>query len=589
MWFKDSIVIVTITSIAFILAVQVDLYERMDAIFLQHEDWEVDELLIALFFLLIGSIWFSYRRLAESKQLASLVQEKLSETSKLSSVIHQASDSIIITDKHGKIEFVNPAFSQTTAYSESEVLGKSPHFLLTSESVDIFFRALKATTANGDEWRGKVVCKDKAGKTFASFLTVSPVHDQNGKVIHYAGVLQNLQNIVDMENQLFQAQKMESIGTLVGGIAHDFNNILAGIVGSVFLAQRELGKNRRLASIESQASRAAEMVKQLLAFARKDSRKMSAMSLNDLIDESSTLFRLTVSERVRFNVSVCEERLAVNGDFTQLQQAVINLANNARDALEQSEMPAISLLLEKKSLPERVVLKHSSQTSEQYACITVSDNGHGIAAMDLKEIFEPFFTKKEIGKGTGLGLSMVQGCIESHGGIVDVESSVGEGTIFSLYLPLLEADLLHTTAHSDTKMIERLAGGCVLLVDDDAVLREINRGVLEELGYRVIEAFDGRHAVEKFIANKAEIQFILMDVVMPYMDGIEAARQIRQISITAPIVFVTGYDPSQELGKIDTESAPSAVLEKPFKVEDLLKAVETLNTTDDNPSDYYVI
>ncbi len=382
--------------------------------------------------------------------------------------------------------------------------------------------------------------------------------------------------VIDLEKKFIQAQKMEAIGTLVGGIAHDFNNILAAISGSVFLAKRASDPEKYLKNIEIQTERASDMVKQLLAFARKDIRKMEPVCLNELIKQSTSLFKMTLPESIHVNMDLCRGRLLINGDGTQLQQILLNFVNNARDALVDLETPAITVSTYVMNNPDEAFLqKHPDASKQSYACMSVADNGYGVEKEDIAKIFEPFFTKKEVGKGTGLGLAMVAGTVGSHGGVVDVESVKGSGSTFTACFPLLYTD---TDTDTVTVTVTDTVGNgeYILLVDDEAAVREVHSEILIELGYHVMTASDGLLAISCFNKNIDNIQLIIMDVVMPKMGGIKAAAKIRETSPNIPIVFATGYDKSQVLGKQDAVISNSAILTKPFAVGELCKVIDEM-------------
>ncbi|MBL4775184.1 MAG: response regulator [Mariprofundus sp.] len=389
-----------------------------------------------------------------------------------------------------------------------------------------------------------------------------------------------------IKNQLYQAQKLEvinMIGALVAGISHDFNNILASIHGATSLAKWKFGDNENFTTIETQTERAADMVKQLLAFSRQDIHQKKAIVLNDVVRDAARLAKLSISEKFQFNIEICHEKLTVSGDVAQLQQVIINLIHNSRDALQDSDTPVITLGVQLKELAQKA--EHPFATSGSYACLFISDNGCGIDKKDMNDIFEPFFTTKDVGKGTGLGLSMVKGTIESHDGFIDVDSTVGEGTTFNIYLPLIETAIAiesdsateaETAIKTDTKMIATASGQCILLVDDESMLREVNRAILEQFGYQVIEAADGLQAVEQFHNNQDSIKLVLMDVVMPRMGGIQAANKIRAQSTSVPIIFLTGYDRSQVLGEQEGELHNSAIMTKPFQIDELQRNIDAM-------------
>ncbi|RME33317.1 MAG: response regulator [Deltaproteobacteria bacterium] len=386
-----------------------------------------------------------------------------------------------------------------------------------------------------------------------------------------------------MQQQFLQAQKMEAIGTLVGGIAHDFNNMLAGITGNVYLAKSKVDKSsdvaEKLHNIEQISFRAADMVKQLLTFARKDTVSMKEMPLKPFVKESVKLLRATIPENIAIQQDICDEPLIIRGDSTQLHQVLLNLVNNARDAVEGVRHPCINIRLSPFEPDSAFTETHPPfKAGQRYARLTVEDNGCGIPEEQLRHVFEPFFTTKEQGKGTGLGLAMVFGAIKSHQGHVEVESVVGKGTAFHVYLPLLKqagpADALGT----DEDVIHG-HGECILLADDEPSVRESMKEVLIKLGYRVHAAEDGRQALEIFTAHRNEIVLCILDVVMPHLGGHELAARLRAVAPDLPIVFMTGYDQSQVLGT-RRQLPNSEALTKPVSVVVLSRCLRRMLTKD---------
>jgi len=509
-------------------------------------------------------VFISRRYHKYNSDTARYIQNIQSSEERFRGLLDAAPDAVLLVDHAGKISISNQSVQSVFGYSKDELIGQHIDILIPmpkrcahqSKFADYFTKPEARTMNEGQ----RLHALHKDGHHFPVTISLSPVILDG--ITYVTCDVRDMTAFMIMEEQFLQAQKMESIGTLVGGIAHDFNNILAAITGSVFLAQRKLGESKHLHHIETQAERAADMVKQLLAFARKDIIKMEVLSLNALVRQSTKLFKLATSEDIQFNIDICPNELFVKGDATQLQQVLLNLVNNARDALQDSATPVISITVT------------SCKTAQ--ACISISDNGHGIKEKHINNIFEPFFTQKDVGKGTGLGLAMVKGTIESHNGVIDVESIVGEGTTFSFCLPLSEhnpdqADHPHNKQHKD--MLSIGAGECILLVDDEPVVREVNRAILEDLGYRVIEAADGLQAMSIFAAQQADVKLIIMDVVMPRMGGIKAADGIRKMSAVMPIIFATGYDRSQVLGQSEHLLSHSKIMTKPFSVRALNQSI----------------
>jgi len=355
-----------------------------------------------------------------------------------------------------------------------------------------------------------------------------------------------------LEAQFRQAQKMEAIGTLVGGIAHDFNNMLAGMIGNIYLLKQQVQEQpdmmRRVNNIERLSNRAADMIGQLLTFARKDIVRMNVMPLTPFIKETLKFLHATLPENVILHQDICTDPLCVYADGTQMHQILMNLMNNACDALDGIEEPHLSVSLKAFTAGDIFIEQHPNAKIGTYACLSVADNGCGMPEGQTDHIFEPFFTTKEQGKGTGLGLAMVYGAVNTHHGFVDVESIEGEGSTFRIYIPLSES----TPNTVGTVKAQRQIDGCgevILLADDDQTVRETTADVLESMGYRVIKAPDGRRAIEIYSQRRDEIALALLDVVMPHCGGIELAERIRAIDADLPVIFLTGYDQQQISGQ----------------------------------------
>jgi len=331
-----------------------------------------------------------------------------------------------------------------------------------------------------------------------------------------------------LEGQLVQAQKMEAVGTLAGGIAHDFNNTLAGITGNIYLAKKEvqhLPKTlERLEGIERLSYQSAGMVQQLLTFSSKDIVSKELLNVASFLEETIHMHRVTIPENIQLYTEITSDELLVEGDMNQLQQVIMNLLNNARDAVKNSDNPTITLKLELFITNQKFLNYYPEVTAGTFACISVVDNGHGIEESYLGRIFEPFYTTKANDEGSGLGLAMVYGSIQSHGGMITATSQVGEGATFQIYLPALGKD------EKDSVNIEYAAddpaygdGELVLLVDDERAILEIGQAILEDLGYRVLTAMNGLEAVKMFQDRQDEVNLVILDVVMPKMGALKQA------------------------------------------------------------------
>jgi len=346
---------------------------------------------------------------------------------KLSQAIEQAGESVVITDKNGVIEYVNPHFAALTGYSAEEAIGQTPRLLKSSNQDDAFYEEMWQTISKGEIWHGKIIDRKKDGSFYPAMLTISPVHTQGGDAAshtHYVGIQSDLTELEDLEQQFHQAQKMEAIGTLVGGIAHDFNNMLAGITGNIYLAKKRIQGMpevvQKLSNAEQISMRAAEMIQQLLTFARKSRVNIKPMPFIPFFKGMLKLLRSSVPENITIEQHLCADLLQIRGDGILLHQVMMNLLTNACDALEGIGTPRIIIRFEAFHADRDFVKKRTYFNTGSYAHMSVEDNGCGIAKEQLKHLFEPFFTTKEQGKGTGLGLAMVFGAVKTHHGFIEV-------------------------------------------------------------------------------------------------------------------------------------------------------------------------
>lgn len=377
---------------------------------------------------------------------------------------------------------------------------------------------------------------------------------------------ETIQALYDSEVQVHQMQKMETIGTLVGGIAHDFNNMLAGINANMFMIKRKVTGDaellKRTKNVESLVTSASDMVRQLLTFARKDNIEFQHFDLVEHMNESFNLIKVAISEHVQMNLENYAGRLPVYASQTQIQQVIMNMVNNARDATLRLEQPIIQIKVE----------NIQDDDGKDFALISIADNGQGIPEAQQEKIFEPFFTTKEVGKGTGLGLAMSFGAIQSHGGTIKVSSILGKGTDFQIYLPL--SDVEEESVFVKTITQDNIVGHeTILLVDDDQRLRESQKDVFENIGYTVIEAENGKDAVALFVKKQQEIDLVVMDLTMPVMGGVQASKKMRELSPDVKILFITGYDMQATIDGGHALESGERVLEKPFTMKNLHNAI----------------
>jgi len=373
-----------------------------------------------------------------------------------------------------------------------------------------------------------------------------------------------------LQEQLYQAQKMESIGTLAGGIAHDFNNILTGVLGFAELALTELGPRHEVAEylrhILSLGARARDLVRRLLLFSRPSLGGREKCDLHNFLTEFAALLRRTLPEHIEIEVDLPQEALFIEADPSQLQQVLLNIAVNARDAMPTGgrlRIEARSVDVEAPAVPY--------VRPGRFVRLTLSDTGSGIPPHILPHIFEPFFTTKEVGQGTGLGLAVAYGIIKAHGGWIDVESELGRGTRFHLYLPSTVPQPIPSELPFEEGEIR---GGheTILLIEDEPIVLELGRQMLQSLGYHVLTARDGYEGVTLYATWHSQIDLIMLDVVMPRMSGHEAFHQLRCINPNAKILLITGYSPEHVAAELLAQGA-LGVIQKPYERRELARAV----------------
>ncbi|MEN8183381.1 MAG: transporter substrate-binding domain-containing protein [Myxococcota bacterium] len=357
--------------------------------------------------------------------------------------------------------------------------------------------------------------------------------------------------LMETERALHQAQKMEALGTLVGGIAHDFNNILTGMLGSIRLIQLGVADATRTEELLQRSSalgyRGADMIQQLLSFARQEDSSKADISMTSFLDETAVLIQTALPSSIELIVSrPDDEEFIVHGSATRLQQVLLNLSNNARDAVADGEGAVIRVELYGTVGDAELDRKHAGSLGVPYVVIEVGDNGAGIPKDVLESIFDPFFSTKAPGRGTGLGLAMAYGAVQADGGFIEVESTVGVGSSFRVFLPRATGPA--EAAEIEDQTVYHGSGECILLADDDPEVLEVMRSILESLDYRVLTAVNGEEAVGLYTSKPERVDLVLLDVVMPRMGGVAAARRIWELNSRARIVFLSGYDPAERPG-----------------------------------------
>jgi nitrogen-specific signal transduction histidine kinase/CheY-like chemotaxis protein len=377
------------------------------------------------------------------------------------------------------------------------------------------------------------------------------------------------------ETQFLRAQRLESIGTLASGIAHDINNILTPMMLSLELLQEKItdnGSQKLLNALERSTQRGASLVKQIQSFAKGLEGERVDLQVSHLISEITQIAKETFPRSIEIRTDISKDLWTISGDATQLHQVLMNLCVNARDAMPDGGILRIST--ENIFIDENYARMNIDAKVDQYIVITVSDTGTGIPPEIMDRIFDPFFTTKQHGKGTGLGLSTALGIVKSHGGFMNVYSEVGKGTVFKVYLPVVMTigTIKDQKVKKEQSELLRGHGESILVVDDEIMIREITSSILETHGYKALTANDGKEATALYLQHKEEIKLILIDMMMPIMDGPASIRELRKVNPDIKIIGVSGLTEKDKLAEV-SDIHLHAFLIKPYTAEKLLKNI----------------
>lgn len=490
--------------------------------------------------------------------------------------LESARDGIMITDLQGSILHVNRALEKMTGYDRQELLGQNPSMFRSGVHGPDFFGDLWRTVLARASWQGELFNRRKDGTLLDVSLTVSPIVEPRGQLTHFVGIYRDIGERKQMERQLFQAQKMQSVGTLAGGVAHEFNNLLAGIQGYAALGLRENELSQTLGQflqmILDLSERAANLTRQLLAFARKPALSRQPTAMAKLLTSTAELVRHSLAIEVELQVDGDEEPLLALADGNQLQQVLVNLALNARDA--QAAPAEIAFRLRRAMLDTELPAFPENVPAGDYVVLEVEDHGSGMHADVLAQALDPFFTTKEIGQGTGLGLPVAFGIVHGHQGFLTIKTQAGVGTCVSIYLPRLdEAVAQLEPGHYDGKLLEPETGpGKVILVIDDeqAVLNVIQR-FLEIAGHQVIPVTTGVQALQK-LGHGQQADLIILDLMIPREEGARTFDAIRTLRPGLPILLCTGLLQAEQGSALIARGAVD-LLRKPFRMNELWYAV----------------
>ncbi len=503
----------------------------------------------------------------------------------LESAVVNSYDSIVITDAGSpasprpRIVFVNEAFTRLSGYAPHEAIGRSPAILQGPDSDPAEIARMRASLSRGEVFTAELINYRKDGVPFHVEARIMPIRDESGRLSHWVGVQRDItarkQAAAErekLEARLREKQKLESLGVLAGGVAHDFNNLLTIILGNASLARLEVRNpasiEQNLRYIEAAAIRAADLCRQMLAYSGKGRYLVRPVDLNAILRESADLVRSAAARGRSVRLELAAGLPAIRADATQLQQVAMNLLLNAAEATE-SGTGTIALSTQLHKLPaERLARAHLGVElpAGDYVVLEVSDNGCGIAAEIRDRIFDPFFTTKFTGRG--LGLAAVLGIVRAHQGAIEVESQPGLGTTFRLFFPACAAVEAPVPVAPPAPPLSG-PGRTLLVADDEQVLRETVRDLLQHLGFAVYLAADGAEAVELFRQHHATIDAVVLDLSMPRLDGASALAEMRVIDPACRVVLMSGFSEDEAVHRFAGCGA-ARFLQKPFSMDSFL-------------------
>lgn len=513
------------------------------------------------------------RKVVEGR-LAKEIRDAVDRLKFLEYAIESTSDCIIVTDLQLNIKYVNPAFSSVYGYARTEILGKSISTLRALNGSKHYIETLRQIASQGS-WEGELLHVRKDGSKFPVHVSASVIRDEKGIPIAHIGVIRDITTLKNLERQLREAQKMESMGQLAGGIAHDFNNVLGLIMGSISMIRNQQpheGIEKYLSMAENAAQRGAEVTGRLLAFAREKSIETTPVSIREVIHELEGTIKHTFEKTIEISTEIQEDLPLVKGDRGQIYQMLLNICLNARDALLEDDDPTKSprLRIRAELFNGNLPLQATKHESTSHIRIAISDNGIGMDETVKHRIFEPFFTTKSDGRGTGLGLPVVYGIVQSHNGFIDVESAPNKGTTISVYLPA-SPDQILPTAEVITEIPQR-GHGTLLIIEDEPEMLHLVSEVLHSYGYKVIQAQDGLEGYDMFRRHNDSLDGVLLDMGLPKLAGRDLFYRIKKEKPDIPVLMLSGYVENSIVQEL-LDAGLTSFIQKPFSTRDLLMKI----------------
>jgi len=481
----------------------------------------------------------------------------------------QAGEGIVILDRTGTVEYANPAFANMLQLPRESILGEGIDALAFGTGDERLLAEMRSKLLAGAPWSGRYESVWPDGSRHNRDATVTPIRGPENTLQGFIGVIRDATRETALEQELRQSQKMEAVGQLAGGVAHDFNNLLTVIGGwaSALLDDEPETVREAAREIGRATDRASALTRQLLTFSRRDQPRPRAIDLNEQLAETQKLLARLIGDDVLLDVRLGADVGSVHADPGQIEQVMMNLAINARDAMPQGG--ALTVTTRAVVLDDGPDPRPGDLPPGRYAVLRVADTGEGMDPAVRDRAFEPFFTTKTVGKGTGLGLSTAYAIVSSAGGTLTVESAPGRGTRFDVFLPRVETPASAGEERSRARPATAPAAS-VLLVEDEPAVRDLARRFLEAAGHRVRVAVDGREALAAIEASPEPIDLLLTDMVMPHVSGAELARRLRERFPDLRVVMTSGYPDRDGSG---AAARPDVFVTKPFRREELMRAV----------------